>query len=88
MKGSDSKYRSGTTAHGSIHAACGFSGFNMSRLATIALATTCILSIIGCRTENSPTKDDRTKKMMLVGTWINPPGSPDYRRVPSREILG
>ena len=30
-------------------------------------------------------QDDTALTAMMVGTWINPPGSPDFEGVPSRE---
>jgi hypothetical protein len=31
--------------------------------------------------------DDAALSALLVGTWINPPDSPDYERIPSRETF-
>ncbi|MBA5690202.1 lipocalin family protein [Rugamonas apoptosis] len=35
----------------------------------------------------APATDDAALGAQLVGTWINPPDSPDYERIPSRETF-
>lgn len=39
-----------------------------------------------CCAANADT-DDAALSALLVGTWINPPDSPDYERIPSRETF-
>lgn len=51
-----------------------------------ALLSVALALAPACCAANADT-DDAALSTLLVGTWINPPDSPDYERIPSRETF-
>lgn len=51
----------------------------------LLLSATLMLPLAGSAADAEP--DDAALSALLVGTWINPPDSPDFERIPSRETF-
>lgn len=52
-----------------------------------ALLLTLALTLSPACSAADANTDDAALSALLVGTWINPPDSPDYERIPSRETF-
>jgi len=52
-----------------------------------ALGAACLFAALPAASKDTAKTTDSGLKAMMIGTWINPPDSPDYEGVPSREIF-
>ncbi|MBA5639192.1 lipocalin family protein [Duganella sp. LX20W] len=58
----------------------------LEKTAAAALLTAALALSPACSAADAGT-DDAALSALLVGTWINPPDSPDFERIPSRETF-
>ncbi|HJV02590.1 MAG TPA: lipocalin family protein [Burkholderiaceae bacterium] len=58
----------------------------LEKTAAAALLSVALALSPACSAADAGT-DDAALSALLVGTWINPPDSPDFERIPSRETF-
>lgn len=58
----------------------------LDKIAAALMLTAALMLAPACSAADTTT-DDAALGAQLVGTWINPPDSPDYERIPSRETF-